>query len=604
MTAVARSAELFQYLRWMAVLGVLLASTSIAAADLSPGDWSPQERNELERREQSPFPGSARIVEGRSGYVAATLSPIAAHVGTETLRQGGTAADAALATALTQVTTSLGSIVSYGGVLQLVYYEARTHRISSLDAGWNGYANEGSPATIPRADITLLDPAHTATAGAYGRETLVPGFMAGVEEIHKRFGRLPLAQLFEPAMWYSAHGVKVTPLLAYYFAARQSALSRTAAGRRFLAQAGNPTPRRGDLFVQPELARLLGEIARHGSRVMYAGEWARAYVSAVRAEGGLATAEDLRRYRPIWEDPLSVRFGEFQVSGPGIGNASGCAILATLNLLNAAHVNASGPYWADPRAFATYAQALQVAMAGPYTPQVLSFEREHDLSSTCAGRTATPYATAIAPVLAQLSGYTGQTPAGHHSAAVVAIDKWGNVAALVHSCNCEIWGDSGIVVDGIPIPNAGGIYQYKLAAIVPGGRLSSDMAPVIVTDKLGPVLAVATVGTSLVQETVRVVASGLRRDETLQHISAAPPLLLNIETSQDPLAPRPVPVPQKGYDDSFLAELANSGIPVTQLPTERVLAIKGTAAAGTSDSVTGRLQGAEVPSVAVFVEAY
>jgi DNA-binding XRE family transcriptional regulator len=272
-------------------LAVLLASAPLAAADLSPRSWSPQERSELQHREQSPWPASARTLEGRSGYVAATLSPIATHVGIETLRQGGTAADAAVATALMQVTTSLGSIVSYAGVLQLVYYDARTHRISSLDAGWNGYADETSPTTIPHADVTLVDPAHTATAGAYGRETLVPGFMAGVEEIHAHFGRLPLPQLFKPAIWYSAHGVEVTRLLAYYFAERQKSLSRTDAGRRFLGQAGDPLPKVGDVFVQPEVAHLLGEIAAHGSRVMYTGAWASSYVRAVRAEGGLVTAE-------------------------------------------------------------------------------------------------------------------------------------------------------------------------------------------------------------------------------------------------------------------------------------------------------------------------
>jgi gamma-glutamyltranspeptidase / glutathione hydrolase len=324
----------------------------------------------------------------------------------------------------------------------------------------------------------------------------------------------------------------------------------------------------------------------------------------VRAEGGLATAEDLRRYRPLWEEPLSVRFGELEVAGPGIGNSSGCAVLAALNLLDAARINASGPYWTDAQAFTTYAQALQVAIYGRYTPQVLSFEHQHGLPSTCAGRTASSYAAAMAPALPQLSGYGNQGPEGHHSAAVVAVDKWGNVAALVHSCNCELWGDTGIVVDGIPIPNAGGIYQYKLATVQPGGRLSSDMAPVIVIDKHAPVLAVATVGTSLVQETVRVVASSLRGDKTIQNIMAAPPLLLNIEAPKDPLAPREVPVPKKGYDDSFLAEVEKAGIPITQLPAERVLAIKGTAAAGLIDHTTGQLRGAEVPGVVVFAETY
>jgi hypothetical protein len=115
---------------------------------------------------------------------------------------------------------------------------------------------------------------------------------------------------------------------------------------------------------------------------------------------------------------------------------------------------------------------------------------------------------------------------------------------------------------------------------------------------------VATVGTSLVQETVRVVASSLRTDETLQNIMAAPPLLLNIEVPKDPLAPRPVPVPQKGYDDSFLAELDKADIPITLLPAERVLVIKGTAAAGLIDTASGRVRGAEMPGVVVFVETY
>jgi gamma-glutamyltranspeptidase/glutathione hydrolase len=546
---------------------------------------------------------TARAVEGHSGYVAATLSPIATHVGIETLRQGGTAADAALATALTQVTTSLGSIVSYAGVLQLVYYDARTQRIYSLDAGWNSYADERSPATIPQANITLLDPNHPATAGAFGRETLVPGFMAGIGAIHTRFGRLPLSQLFQPAIWYSAHGVEVTPLLAYYFGARQTALARTGAGRRFLAQAGHPSPKAGDLFVQPEVAHLLTDIATHGPKVMYTGAWANAYVQAVRTEGGRVTAQDLKRYRPTWEEPLSVRFAEFNVWGPGIGNASGCALLAALNLLDAAHVNSSGPYWTDPRAFTTYAQALQVAISGPFTPQVLSFEHQHGLSSNCAGRTTPLYAAAVAPVLPQLSGYSSQAPAGHHSAAVVAVDKWGNVAALVHSCNCEIWGDSGIVVDGVPIPNAGGIYQYKLAMIQPGGRLSGDMAPVIVT-RHTPVLAAATVGTSLIQETARIVASGLRTDQTLQNVMTAPPLLLNMDPTKDPLAPRQVPVPENAYDEPFLAAVDKAGIPVTQLPRERVLTVRGTAATGLIDTATGGLRGTEVPGVAVFVESY
>ena len=82
----AHSPHLILRMRPLRVLAVLLASAPLVAADLSPGSWSSQKRSELQHREQSPSPASARTLEGRSGYVAATLSPIATHVGIETLR--------------------------------------------------------------------------------------------------------------------------------------------------------------------------------------------------------------------------------------------------------------------------------------------------------------------------------------------------------------------------------------------------------------------------------------------------------------------------------------------------------------------------------------
>ncbi|MGA3039686.1 MAG: gamma-glutamyltransferase, partial [Bryobacteraceae bacterium] len=180
-------------------------------ADLSPAKWPPDDKARAERLEQTVFPSKAAIVEGRSGLVAATLSPIAIRAGIESLKQGGTAADAASTISLTQVTTALGSYVSYAGILQLVYYDSQTRKLYSLDAGWNSYLAETSPKTIP---------ANEMGSGAEGRKTLVPGFMAGIEAMQKRFGRLPFASLFQPAIWYAENGVTVSRLLGNYFASR------------------------------------------------------------------------------------------------------------------------------------------------------------------------------------------------------------------------------------------------------------------------------------------------------------------------------------------------------------------------------------------------
>jgi gamma-glutamyltranspeptidase / glutathione hydrolase len=578
-------------------------STSIFAAELSPAKWPERERVRLEQMEQVPWPLTTRAVEGRSAFIAATMSPIATHVGMQTLRSGGTAADAAIATALTQVVTNLGSIISYAGVLQLVYYDANTGHISTLDAGWNSYLGEHEPMSIPNADIGSLVPDRPVTSGAQGRKTLVPGFMAGIAAIHKRFGKLPFDELVKPAIWYSAHGVQITPILQYFISTQQRTLARTEEGRRFLNQAGNDLPKVGDRFIQADLARLLTAVASHGAAVMYTGEWGRAYVEAVRREGGKVTAEDLKRYAPTWEEPLSTMFAGSTVFGPGEHGAAGWTILETLNLLDALNITELGRYWEDPRAFAAYAHALQFASYGHYSPQVATFERQHGLASKPAERLTPLYAQTVAPAIAELSGYGKPAAEGHHSAAVVAVDRWGNVAALVHSINSPIFGDTGIVVRGIPLSGAGGIYQSRLAAIKPGERLPGDPAPMIVTRDGRPILAVAAVGSSLVPDTVRMVASLPRSADELQQVLAAPPLLLNLETPQDPLAPRAVVIPQGSYGHAILEEIGKVGIQVKEIPQDRVTAIKGTSAVALLDGGSGVIQTAERPAVVVFADA-
>ncbi len=573
------------------------------AAELSPDKWPEQERVRLEQMEQVPWPLTTRAVEGRSAFVAATMSPIATQVGMQTLRSGGTAADAAIATALTQVTTNLGSIISYAGVLQLVYYDAKTGHVSTLDAGWNSYLGEHDPLSIPSTSVPAIVADHPATPGAQGRKTLVPGFMAGIEAIHKRFGKLPFDELFKPAIWYSTHGVRITPTLQYFLSTQQQTLTRTDAGRRFLRQAGGDLPKTGDHFIQADLARLLAAVASHGAAVMYTGEWGRAYVEAVRREGGKVTAEDLKRYAPAWEEPLSTAFGGSKVFGPGEHGAQGWTTLEVLNLLDALKISELGPYWEDPHAFAAYAQTLQFATYGHYSPRVTTFEREHGLASKPAERLTPQYAQTVAPAIAELSGYGKPAAEGHHSAAVVAVDRWGNVAALVHSINSAIFGDTGIVVQGIPLSGAGGIYQYRLAAIKPGERLPGDMAPVIVIRGGKPVMAVAAVGTSLVPDTVRMVASVARNADELQRVLAAPPLLLNLETPPDPLAPRAVVIPQGSYGRAMLEELGMVGIQVKEVPPDRVTALKGTSAVAILDGDSGVIQTTEQPGVVVFADA-
>jgi len=124
------------------VMCIVLVPEAGFSADLSPARWKAEEKAQAEQAEQMPWPLQARVVQGQQGLVAGTMSPIAVHAGIEALRQGGTAADAAATVALTQIATALGSYVSYAGIMELVYYDAKSGKVTTMNAGWNSYLGD------------------------------------------------------------------------------------------------------------------------------------------------------------------------------------------------------------------------------------------------------------------------------------------------------------------------------------------------------------------------------------------------------------------------------------------------------------------------------
>ena len=567
----------------------------VIAADLSPANWPSAEKARAESQEQTVFPAKARLVEGRSALVAATLSPIAIRAGIESLKQGGTAADAASTIALTQITTALGSYVSYAGILQLVYYDSHTRELYSLDASWNSYLSETEPKTIPPNDDT---------PGAQGRKTLVPGFMAGIEAMHKRFGRLPFKSLFQPAIWYAENGVTVSPLLGNYFASREKYLARTPQGRNFLHQAAaDRIPKTGDRFIQADLAQTLRSVAQHGAAYMYTGEWGRQFVEAVRQEGGHASLEDMRRYRPVWDEPRSTTFGDHTVFAPAGSNEGGRQILEALNLIEEMKLDRAQPYFKDWTTFRDLSALLQFVELQDYTPPAVSdFQRRNGLHFSQEDRVTKPYARAMAPLLQSAL----QPDPPRHSDAVVVVDRWGNVAALVHSINTANWGTTGIVVGGIPISDPASLQQWRLAAIQPGDRVPNDMAPVMVMHGAKPVMAVASVGASLTAETVRILLGALGNRLDLQTVMEAPPLLYNFQAPKagETALQRTQFIPEAAYGPDFLRNLEASGVSIGKKSRLEVLTIKGTAVVGSFDPETAIWRTVETPALFDYAGAY
>lgn len=586
-------------------LGVSFAMTNSVAAfavDLSPASWPTGARERAEQIEVQRWdPETAQTVVSASGVVSATVSPVAVQAGLQALRQGGNAADAASTVALTQITTQLGSVVSYAGIMTMLYYDAKTGKVTSLDAGYNSYKDETDPKSIPVNDLGPLNFGRKPTVdGAKGRETLVPGFMAGIEALHDRFGKLPFPALFEPAIWYAKNGVTISPHLARFFKMRKSFLSKTPEGERFIHQAGDDLPKAGDKFVQPELVQTLTGVAEHGAGYMYTGPWAHAFVAAVQKAGGKATLADLKDYRVWWREPYSGEvFGHtVYVSGPP-SNAV-YQVLTGLNIAEALGLDRRGPYWSDPTTFRDLSRIGEFVSSAPqFSPIAVELLRSKRIDVSVEAQHGKAFAAAVAPLLDKLfAPAPGNDP--HHSNSIVVVDKDGDIAVMTHTINAVVWGDTGIVVGGIPVPDSAGFQQERLAQMKPGDRVPHEIACTLTFDGAHPVLATAPIGSSLVPETIKTIFGVVGQKQDLATAVAAPPLLANFVDAGAPLGARAVNVPQGAYAPKFLDDVKALGVPIAEIPAETAHGLRGTLATVQIDPATGRASSPDVPGIMVF----
>ncbi|GAA1669731.1 hypothetical protein GCM10009765_19020 [Fodinicola feengrottensis] len=424
--------------------------------------------------------GERRLVAGtgtaETAMVVGSTGPFSQLVGRKALAAGGTATDAVVATSLAQIALAAGGWVSYAGIFSLIHYTAATGKIDSLSGGFQPFAAETDPASIPRR------PAPS------GRTALVPGFMAGVAAAHQRFGALPWADLLQPSIYLAEQGFPVRSGQQRQFDLRADVLARTSEGRDIFIRDGKP-PREGEVFRQPALAASLRALAAEGVAWMYEGPWAREFVEVVGREGGHVSLQDVASYQPIWSDPVSTDVYGHQVFAVGQPDRGGVALLAGLNLVEAAEI--ADPV-TDPDALYWLIQiARQTVRTGSDLEREISKEhaRERWQRMRAAGGPAGPVGS----------------ESGGHSDFVLAVDAAGNVAAACHSINTSLWGSTGLFVGGISIPDAACFQQQVLAALPPGAHLPFPTNPAIAFRHGRPVLASSSIGAGLGSSTLQCV---------------------------------------------------------------------------------------------------
>jgi gamma-glutamyltranspeptidase/glutathione hydrolase len=472
-------------MRVAAVL-VLLASVKLAQNDRtvtgSPNDWPERDRYLALDVDSIPNFHPTQKLHSAKAMIAGVTNPFAVHEGLETLKRGGSAADAALTTALAQIALNAGAAMSYAGILTAVYYDANSGKVYSLNAGWNTPRNETEPLSIPLPGT------------ASGRTALVPGFMAGVQALHERFGRRPFAELFEPSIWLADLGFPLPPLVATWRRDEAASLARLEDTRRIFQKENGKYYDQGDIFRQPQLAQTLKQIASQGAQYMYRGAWAHRFVDAVQREDGKITLQDMADYRPLWSEPARAMYHGYEVTSLGLPSLGGLGTLSALLLAESAKLSKRGDYWHSADGLYALIQIGKIATVLTFAPEDDLRKVFPSLDLALDSRLAPTTTKRLATILRDRNWFTNAVaarpkPAPNHSSSVVVVDEQGNVAALVHTCNCLLWGTTGIFVDGISIPDAADYQQAAISRTEPGGRLADSTIAVIALRDKRPVLA-------------------------------------------------------------------------------------------------------------------
>ncbi len=458
-------------------------------------------------------------------HAVAADQAVASRAGNEILEAGGNAADAAAATMLALGVANPASSGMGGGGF-LLYYRASDQTLTFLDFRERAPA-ASTPDMYDDVAEPLPGPANSASQ-LHGLASGVPGEPAGIEAMVRRFGKLPLSRIVEPARRLASEGVSVSEAVSRmsgYFATHMKAdpLMRTW----FEGDASSLPV--GQRLRQPELARTLQAFGRGGSRAIYTGRIARAIVRANNRFGGKMTLRDLADYEVVERAPASAeRFGYRWVTAPP-PSAGGFTMLQSLAILEGLPERwrpmAEGP------ATAPLLHALAESWKGPFLDRERYFgDPDHvelQLDRLMAPERIRARIDAFHPTLA-MPPEDYDFPLEPNEPDIVqsdnagtshlcVVDSEGNVAAVTTTVNLPFgarYTAAGIVMNdemddfarSVGEANAFGLVGGAPNLPGPGKRPVSTMSPTIILDGEGrPVLCAGAAGGSRIVTAIQQV---------------------------------------------------------------------------------------------------
>ena len=432
-------------------------------------------------------PVQKEMAYGDNGMVT-TQHFLATSVGEKILNKGGNAYDASIAIAFT-LAVVLPRAGNIGGGGFMVMYDKDTSKAYSID--YREKAPEKSFRDMYLNEDGSFNNQNLSTFGYLSSG--VPGTVAGLWEVHQKFGSLPWNDLLEDAIFYAENGFNISSYMAdvlYNYNEKMSFFPET----KKIFQADFPDFK-NKKFLQKDLAKTLRIISLKGKDGFYKGNIAKKISEDMRANGGLITINDLKNYNPVWREPLVSSYRNNQIITMPPPSSGGVHIIQMLNILEKYNLNEFEHNSSD------YINLLSEVMKHAYADRSKYLGDPDFYDVPVKKITSNQYANEIfKEINLGMSKSSSDIHPGmylnnesHETTHFSVADIKGNIVSSTYTLNSTF--GSGVVIKGTGIlmnnemddfsaapgiPNQFGLLGAEANEIVPMKRPLSSMTPTIV----------------------------------------------------------------------------------------------------------------------------
>ena len=239
--------------------------------------------------------------------MVATSHPLAAKAGLDILEKGGNAADAAIATAAALNVVEPTS-TGIGGDCFALYYDAKNQEVYAL----NGSGRSGAKQSIKSMRDLGINSFQDGNIATSVHAVTVPGAAMGWFDTLEHFGQMKLNDVLRPAIQLAEEGIPITPVISKHWNDSTELLKSASPNSNELLL-NNSAPLAGDIWKNPNLARVFRELAEGGPEAFYKGSSGKAIVQIVEDLGGHITSIDLANHVSTFDKPISTQYRDYRI---------------------------------------------------------------------------------------------------------------------------------------------------------------------------------------------------------------------------------------------------------------------------------------------------